>query len=73
MKRVAAASLWFFAAFCVNELAWSMFDSPRILGLAFGAAATAFVLIDPFRMLTSASATTHAPISSLGSAQPAAR
>jgi hypothetical protein len=72
MKRVAAASLWFFAAFCVNELAWSMFESPRILGLAFGAAAAAFVLIDPFRMLTSAPAASQASIS-LGSAQPAAR
>jgi hypothetical protein len=73
MKRVAVASLWFFAAFCMNELAWSMFESPRILGLAFGAAAAAFVLIDPFRMLTSTPAVARTPVAAFGSTQPAGR
>jgi hypothetical protein len=73
MKRVAVASLWFFAAFCVHELAWSMFESPRILGLAFGAAAAAFVLLDPLRLLTSAPATAETRLSAFGSTQPVAR
>lgn len=51
MKRAAIAGLWFFAALCINELAWSIAGSPRLLGLALGAAAAAFVLIDPIQML----------------------
>jgi hypothetical protein len=69
MKRAVIASLWFFAAFCLHELAWSIAGSPRLLGLAFGAAAAAFVLIDPLRMLAGAAAA-QKPLSQIGSAQP---
>lgn len=51
MKRAVIASLWFFVAFCMHELAWSLAGSPRVLGLVLGVAAAAFVLIDPIQML----------------------
>jgi hypothetical protein len=70
MKRAIIASLWFFAAFCVHELAWSIAGSPRLLGLAFGAAAAAFVLIDPLSMLAGSSAVASRRASQIGSAQP---
>ena len=73
MKRAVVAGLWFFAAFCMHELAWSLFESPRILGLAFGAAAAAFVLIDPLHMLARSSANMPRQISHVGSAQPVGR
>ena len=73
MKRAVVASLWFFAAFCMHELAWSLFESPRILGLAFGAAAAAFVLIDPLHMLAGSSASMPTKVGRVGSAQPVGR
>ena len=51
MRRISIAALWFFAFFCVHELAWSLFGSPRLLGVAVGAAAAAFILIDPIRLV----------------------
>lgn len=51
MRRISIAALWFFAFFCAHELAWSVFGSPRLLGIAVGAAAAAFVLIDPLRIV----------------------
>jgi hypothetical protein len=51
MRRILIAALWFFAFFCVHELAWSLFGSPRLLGVAVGAAAAAFILIDPVRLV----------------------
>ena len=53
MRRISIAALWFFAFFCAHELAWSFFGSPRLLGVAIGAAAAAFVLIDPLRIVRS--------------------
>ena len=73
MKRAVIATLWFLAAFCMHELAWSLTGSPRILGVAFGAAAAAFVLIDPLHMLASSAAVAPKPVSHVGSAQPAGR
>ena len=57
----------------MHELAWSLTGSPRILGVAFGAAAAAFVLIDPLHMLASSAAVAPKPVSHVGSAQPAGR
>ena len=51
MRRTLIAGLWFFAFLCVHELAWSVLGSPRILGLAFGAAGAAFVLMDPVGLI----------------------
>ena len=68
MKRAVIAGLWFFAAFCMHELAWSIAGSPRVLGLAFGAAAAAFVLIDPLHMLAGAVVLKPQPVSQVGSA-----
>ncbi|HEX5014208.1 MAG TPA: hypothetical protein VFV72_08620 [Candidatus Limnocylindrales bacterium] len=51
MRRALTASMWFVAFLCVHELAWSLFGSPRILGLAFGAAGAAFVLMDPVGLI----------------------
>lgn len=51
MRRAIIAGLWFVAAFCMHELAWSIAGSPRVLGLVLGVAAAAFVLIDPIQML----------------------
>jgi hypothetical protein len=73
MKRAVIATLWFLSAFCMHELAWSLAGSPRILGLAFGAAAAAFVLIDPLHMLARSTAVAPASVGRVGSAQPAGR
>jgi len=73
MKRAVVASLWFFAAFCMHELAWSIAGSPRVLGLAFGAAAAAFVLIDPQHMLAGASSVVARPARHVGRAQSVGR
>jgi hypothetical protein len=73
MKRAVTAGLWFFAAFCVHELAWSIAGSPRVLGLVFGAAAAAFVLIDPLHLLAPASAAARKPINQIRRAQPVGR
>ena len=51
MRRGVIALLWFLAFLCLHELVWSIVGSPRILGLAFGSAAAAFVLMDPLGML----------------------
>ncbi|HET9345023.1 MAG TPA: hypothetical protein VFO05_04905 [Candidatus Limnocylindrales bacterium] len=51
MRRALTAGLWFFAFFCVHELAWSFLGSPRLLGVAVGAAAAAFILIDPVKLI----------------------
>jgi hypothetical protein len=47
MRRTGIATLWFVSFLLFHELAWSIFGSPRLLGLAIGFAAAAFVLIDP--------------------------
>jgi hypothetical protein len=47
VRRIGIATLWFVAFLLFHELAWSVFESPRVLGLAVGAAAAAFVLMDP--------------------------
>jgi hypothetical protein len=70
MKRVAIASLWFIAAFCMHELAWSLVGSPRLLGVALGAAAAAFVLVDPLHLLATKTMVASKPISTFGSVQP---
>lgn len=73
MKRAVIASLWFIAAFCMHDLAWSIVGSPRILGLALGAVAAAFVLIDPLRMLAREAVDVPTPTARIGSVQPAGR
>ena len=60
MRRISIAALWFFAFFCVHELAWSLFGSPRLLGVAIGAGAALFVLIDPLRIVRAARPTAPA-------------
>ena len=54
-RRLSIASLWFVAFLCLHELAWSVFGSPRILGLAIGGLAAAFILVDPWHLATPAS------------------
>jgi hypothetical protein len=73
MKRAIIASLWFLAAFCTHELAWSIAGSPRVLGLAIGAVAAAFVLIDPLRMMAGSSVQAPQRTRQIGSAQPVGR
>ena len=51
MQRAVISILWFLAFLCLHELVWSIAGSPRMLGLAFGSAAAAFVLMDPVGML----------------------
>jgi hypothetical protein len=51
-RRLAIAALWFVAFLCLHELAWSVFGSPRALGLAVGGLAAAFFYFDPARLFT---------------------
>jgi hypothetical protein len=53
MRRLGIATLWFVAFLLFHELAWSVFGSPRVLGLAIGIAAAAFVIIDPLGIVDS--------------------
>jgi hypothetical protein len=63
--RVAIAALWFVAFLSLHELAWSMFGSPRHLGIVAGAVGAALFYFDPARLFTVAppkrSATTVSP------------
>lgn len=52
-KRVVIATLWFAAFLCLHEIAWSVFGSPRVLGIAAGALAAAFVFFDPKHVFVS--------------------
>lgn len=47
IRRATISALWFAAFFCLHELAWSLFGSPRLLGVAIGGLAAAFVWLDP--------------------------
>jgi hypothetical protein len=51
VRRLTISALWFVAFFCLHELAWSVFGSPRVLGLAIGCLAAAFVWVDPIRIV----------------------
>ena len=46
-RRVLVSALWFAAFLCMHELAWSLFGSPRMLGVAIGALAAAYVWLYP--------------------------
>jgi hypothetical protein len=50
VRRLTVSALWFVAFFCMHELAWSLFGSPRVLGLAVGGIAAAFVWVDPLHL-----------------------
>jgi hypothetical protein len=45
-SRAAIAILWFVSFACLHELLWSMFGSPRVLGIGVGLAAAAFYFFD---------------------------
>jgi hypothetical protein len=47
LRRTAISALWFFSILCMHELAWSLFGSPRVLGIILGGLAAAFVWFDP--------------------------
>ena len=47
VRRITISALWFLAFFCLHELAWSVFGSPRMLGVAIGALAAAYVWLYP--------------------------
>jgi hypothetical protein len=49
-RRLAIATLWFVSFLCLHELAWSVFGSPRVLGIVIGGAAAAFFYFDPARL-----------------------
>lgn len=50
--RMAIASLWFASFLCLHEIAWSVFGSPRILGIIIGGVAAAFFYFDLARLFT---------------------
>lgn len=54
IHRTAIAALWFVSFFCLHELAWSVFGSPRLLGILVGGVAAAFFYFDPFRLFAAA-------------------
>jgi len=49
-KRVIATALWFLAILFMYELAWSLFDVPRVIGPVLAGAAATFVALDPFHL-----------------------
>jgi hypothetical protein len=53
LQRLAIAFLWFAAFLCMHEIAWSIFGSPRALGLVLGGLAASFVYFDPKRLFVS--------------------
>lgn len=55
LRRMAIAALWFVSIFCLHELAWSLFGSPRMLGIVAGGLAAAVIFFDPFRVFDSGS------------------
>lgn len=54
-QRLAVAFLWFVSFLALHEIAWSLFGSPRVLGVVIGGAAAAFFYFDPSRLFTVAS------------------
>jgi hypothetical protein len=52
-QRLTITFLWFVAFFCLHEIAWSVFGSPRLLGIVAGALAAAFFFFDPKRVFVS--------------------
>ncbi|MEA2609570.1 MAG: hypothetical protein QOJ75_1813 [Chloroflexota bacterium] len=50
LKRLASGPLWFIAIWALVELFESATGSPRLIGPVAGAAAAAFVLLDPFAL-----------------------
>jgi len=52
---MAISTLWFASFLCLHEIVWSVFGSPRILGIVIGCAAAAFFYFDPARLFTVAS------------------
>jgi hypothetical protein len=55
LRRLTICALWFVAFFCLHELAWSVFGSPRMLGLVVGGLGAAFVWFDPLHLTRPAS------------------
>jgi hypothetical protein len=53
LQRLAIASLWFVAFLCMHEIAWSLFGSPRALGVVLGGTAACFVYFDPKHLFVS--------------------
>jgi hypothetical protein len=49
-RRLTICAVWFVAFFCLHELAWSLVGSPRVLGLAIGGLAAAFMWVDPLHL-----------------------
>ncbi len=56
LQRLAISSLWFAAFLCLHEIAWSLFGSPRELGVALGVLAAGFVYFDPKQLFVSRTA-----------------
>lgn len=52
--RMAISALWFISFLCLHELAWSVFGSPRILGLVIACMAAGLYYFDPFHLFRAA-------------------
>lgn len=49
-KRAAAALLWFSMIWVGYEIAWSLFEVPRVLGPILGLVVSAVVTVDPLSL-----------------------